>query len=89
LATAPQLAPSPVEQSWSTILKTAATAQMSVRDFVRLARQRYLEEVLVTHRGNQCAAATVLGLHRNTVGRLISRSQIDLTRFRRRGRRAR
>ncbi len=44
---------------------------------VREFRKRFLLEVLAAHRGNQCKAATDLGVHRNTLSRMIAELEID------------
>lgn len=44
---------------------------------VREFRKRFLLEVLTTHRGNQCKAAKDLGVHRNTLSRMIAELEID------------
>lgn len=40
-------------------------------------RKRFLLEVLLAHRGNQCKAARELGVHRNTLSRMIAELEID------------
>jgi DNA-binding protein Fis len=35
-------------------------------------KHKYLYAALLRHRGNQCAAAIELGIHRNTMARLAS-----------------
>ena len=44
---------------------------------VREFRKRFLLEVLAAHRGNQCKAAADLGVHRNTLSRMIAELAID------------
>lgn len=44
---------------------------------VREFKKRFLLEVLVTHRGNQCKAAKDLQVHRNTLSRMIAELEID------------
>jgi len=39
--------------------------EMAKREFERV----YLEEVVAAHKGNQSAAARVLGIHRNTLSK--------------------
>ena len=49
------------------------TYSEAVREF----RKRFLLEVLLAHRGNQCKAAEELGVHRNTLSRMIAELAID------------
>ena len=49
------------------------TYEEAVREFKR----RFLLEVLANHRGNQCKAAKELGVHRNTLSRMLAELQID------------
>ena len=49
---------------------------------VREFKKQYLREVLVAHRGNQCKAAAELGMHRNTLSRLMAELSLDLAEVR-------
>jgi Fis family transcriptional regulator len=49
------------------------TYDEAVREFKR----RFLLEVLASHKGNQCKAAKELGVHRNTLSRMLAELQID------------
>ncbi len=49
------------------------TYDEAVREF----RRRYIQEVLGHHRGNQCKAAKELGVHRNTLSRIMADLQMD------------
>lgn len=40
-------------------------------------KKRFLLEVLLAHRGNQCKAAKDLRVHRNTLSRMITELEID------------
>jgi Fis family transcriptional regulator, factor for inversion stimulation protein len=44
---------------------------------VREFRRAFLIKVLVENRGNQCQAAKVLGMHRNSLGRTLASLKID------------
>lgn len=44
---------------------------------VREFRKRFLLEVLLAHRGNQCKAAGELGVHRNTLSRMMAELSLD------------
>jgi len=50
----------------------------AVRDFKR----QFLREVLAAHRGNQCKAADELGIHRNTLSRIMADLDLDLAEVR-------
>lgn len=47
--------------------------EAAVREFKR----RYLLQVLVSNRGNQCKSAEVLGMHRNTLSRTLAELELD------------
>lgn len=49
------------------------TYDEAVREFKR----RFILEVLSSHRGNQCKAAKELGVHRNTLSRILAELKID------------
>lgn len=49
------------------------TYDEAVREF----KKRFILEVLSSHRGNQCKAAKELGVHRNTLSRILAELKID------------
>jgi DNA-binding protein Fis len=49
---------------------------MAKREFERV----YLEEVVAAHKGNQSAAARVLGIHRNTLSKKLEAPALALRR---------
>jgi DNA-binding protein Fis len=49
---------------------------MAKREFERV----YLEEVVAAHKGNQSAAARVLGIHRNTLSKKLETPSLALRR---------
>lgn len=51
------------------------TYEEAVREF----RRRYIQEVLSHNKGNQCKAARQLGVHRNTLSRIMADLQLDPT----------
>jgi DNA-binding NtrC family response regulator len=55
---------------------------VSYDEAVREFKRRYLLQVLVNHRGNQCKAAEELGMHRNTLSRTLSELNMDTTQIR-------
>jgi Fis family transcriptional regulator len=52
-------------------------AGVNYADAVREFKKRYILEVLARHRGNQCKAATELGMHRNTLSRTLAELELD------------
>jgi hypothetical protein len=58
-------------------------AGMSYADSVRQFKKRYILEVLSHHKGNQCKAATELGMHRNTLSRTLAELDLDTAQIRR------
>lgn len=44
--------------------------------------KKFIKRVLEYAKGNQCRAAKILGIHRNTLSRKISRYRLDSTRRR-------
>ena len=59
------------------------SAGISYADSVRQFKRRYILEVLAHHKGNQCKAATELGMHRNTLSRTLAELDLDTTQIRR------
>lgn len=51
-------------------------------DAVREFKKQYLREVLVANRGNQCKAADELGIHRNTLSRIMAELGLSLAEVR-------
>ncbi len=49
------------------------TYEEAVREF----RRRYIQEVLSHSKGNQCKAARELGIHRNTLSRIMADLKLD------------
>lgn len=55
---------------------------VSYDDAVREFKRRYLLQVLVSHRGNQCKSAEELGMHRNTLSRTLAELEMDTAQIR-------
>ena len=49
----------------------------SYDDILREVKRSYLEWLIESCRGNQCRAARVIGVHRNTMNRLVHELGID------------
>jgi Fis family transcriptional regulator len=58
------------------------TAGICYADAVRQFKKRYILEVLAHHKGNQCKAATELGMHRNTLSRTLAELHMDTAQIR-------
>ena len=58
------------------------TAGISYADAIRQFKKRYILEVLAHHKGNQCKAATELGMHRNTLSRTLAELDMDTAQIR-------
>ena len=55
---------------------------IAYEEAVREFKRRYLLQVLVSHRGNQCKSADELGMHRNTLSRTLAELDMDSTQIR-------
>ena len=51
-------------------------------DAVREFKRQYLREVLAANKGNQCKAAEELGIHRNTLSRIMADLGLSLAEVR-------
>ena len=58
------------------------SAGISYADAMRQFKKRYILEVLAHHKGNQCKAATELGMHRNTLSRTLAELDMDSAQIR-------
>jgi hypothetical protein len=58
------------------------SAGISYTDAIRQFKKRYILEVLAHHKGNQCKAATELGMHRNTLSRTLAELDLDTAQIR-------
>jgi Fis family transcriptional regulator len=54
---------------------------------VREFKKRFILTVLQENNGNQCKAARILGMHRNTLSRTITELKLDLRTLRQDGKR--
>ena len=55
---------------------------ISYAEALRQFKRRYLLEILAQHKGNQCKAAEELGIHRNTLSRMLSELEMDSAQIR-------
>jgi DNA-binding NtrC family response regulator len=58
------------------------SAGVSYTEALRLFKRRYILEVLAQHKGNQCKAADELGVHRNTLSRILADLDLDTAQIR-------
>ncbi|MDR3744982.1 MAG: helix-turn-helix domain-containing protein [Acidobacteriaceae bacterium] len=58
------------------------SAGIPYAEAVRQFKKRYIMEVLARHKGNQCKAATELGMHRNTLSRTLAELEMDSVQIR-------
>lgn len=57
-------------------------AGMSLDQAERAFRKAFISEVLMRTCGNQCEAAEIIGIHRNTLGRSIGELEISIRIYR-------
>ncbi len=62
----------PLKSELDTLISQMHSAGISYADAMRQFKKRYILEVLARHKGNQCKAATELGMHRNTLSRTLA-----------------
>jgi Fis family transcriptional regulator, factor for inversion stimulation protein len=67
----------PLKREMDGLITQMHSAGIPYADAVRQFKKRYILEVLTQHKGNQCKAATELGMHRNTLSRTLA--ELDLT----------
>jgi hypothetical protein len=58
------------------------SAGIPYSDAMRQFKRRYILEVLAQHKGNQCKAATELGMHRNTLSRTLAELDMNTAQIR-------
>ena len=71
-----------LKRELDTLITQMHSAGISYADAVRQFKKRYILEVLAHHRGNQCKAATELGMHRNTLSRTLAELDLDSAQIR-------
>lgn len=63
------------------VIRRCLRAKVTLRPLEDGWRKMVIEEALAECNGNVCAAALLLGKHRNTVSRNIDELEIDIKRF--------
>ncbi len=71
-----------MKRELDTLVAQMYAGGITYTEAVREFKKRFLLEVLSHHRGNQCKAAKNLGVHRNTLSRMITELEINPTEIR-------
>jgi DNA-binding transcriptional regulator YhcF (GntR family) len=71
-----------LKRELDTLITQMHSAGISYTDAIRQFKKRYILEVLAHHKGNQCKAATELGMHRNTLSRTLAELDMDSAQIR-------
>jgi Fis family transcriptional regulator, factor for inversion stimulation protein len=58
------------------------SAGIPYADAMKQFKKRYILEVLAQHKGNQCKAASELGMHRNTLSRTLAELDMNTAQIR-------
>jgi len=72
----------PVKRELDNLVSQMHAGGITYDEAVREFKRRFILEVLAGHRGNQCKAAKELGVHRNTLSRILTELEIDPTQIR-------
>ncbi len=72
----------PVKRELDNLVTQMHAGGITYDEAVREFKRRFILEVLACHRGNQCKAAKELGVHRNTLSRILAELDIDPTQVR-------
>ena len=67
----------PVKRELDNLVTQMHAGGITYDEAVREFKRRFILEVLSGHRGNQCKAAKELGVHRNTLSRILAELNID------------
>jgi Fis family transcriptional regulator len=73
----------PLKREMDALVTQMHSAGISYSESVRQFKRRYILEVLAHHKGNQCKAATELGMHRNTLSRTLAELDLNTAQIRR------
>lgn len=71
-----------MKRELDTLITQMHSAGITYADAIRQFKKRYILEVLAHHKGNQCKAATELGMHRNTLSRTLAELDMDSAQIR-------
>jgi hypothetical protein len=71
-----------LKRELDTLITQMHSAGISYAEAMRQFKKRYILEVLAHHKGNQCKAATELGMHRNTLSRTLAELDMNSAQIR-------
>lgn len=71
-----------VKRELQSLVTQMHSSGVSYNEALRQFKRRYILEVLAQHKGNQCKASDELGMHRNTLSRLLAELEMDSTQIR-------
>lgn len=71
-----------MKRELDTLITQMHSAGIPYAEAIRQFKKRYILEVLAHHKGNQCKAATELGMHRNTLSRTLAELDMDSAQIR-------
>ena len=71
-----------VKRELELLVSQMSAGGITYTEAVREFKKRYILHVLVQNRGNQCKAATEMGMHRNTLSRTMEELGIDAAQVR-------
>ncbi|HUD24023.1 MAG TPA: helix-turn-helix domain-containing protein [Acidobacteriaceae bacterium] len=71
-----------MKRELDTLITQMHSAGISYAEAMRQFKKRYILEVLAHHKGNQCKAATELGMHRNTLSRTLAELDMNSAQIR-------
>ena len=71
-----------LKRELDTLITQMHSAGIPYAEAIRQFKKRYILEVLAHHKGNQCKAATELGMHRNTLSRTLAELDMDSAQIR-------
>ncbi len=71
-----------MKRELDTLITQMHSAGIPYADAIRQFKKRYILEVLAHQKGNQCKAATELGMHRNTLSRTLAELDMDSAQIR-------
>lgn len=71
-----------VKRELQSLVTQMHSSGVTYTEAVKQFKKRFVLEVLAHHKGNQCKAADELGMHRNTLSRLLTELDMDSAQIR-------